>query len=228
MASVKSGNLLDPGADEVGQRVKGVIADAHDDAARPHLRIGAPILRRRRGRRRRQTQRDLNLGEDDVADLALAHEAARFLMHGLVALVEDDAEHDAVPPAGFDRLLAIRDRDRQRLLDQHMLAGGRGGDRVLGMQPVRRRIVEGVDGGIAQHCVKRRMDRRDAVPLGERLPARAIAAHDGDKLGVRGLGQLPHHAPLGMPASAEKRPSDRHDPRGASGGGFGLALAPGP
>ena len=127
-----------------------------------------------------------------------------------MALIEDDAQRHAVPAAGRDRLFAFPHRDRQRLLDQRMLAGRRRRDRVLRVQSVRRRVVERIDVAVAQHVVEGRMDPGNAVFTGEGLAARAVAAQDRDQLGIEGLFQLRHDASFGMSAGAEQRPMDGH------------------
>ena len=150
------------------------------------------------------------MDELDLADLAAEHDPARFLMHRLVALIEDDAELHAVPAASCDRRGAFADRHRQRLLDERVLAGLGGRNRVLRMQRVRRRVIDRVDPGIAQSRVERGMDLGDAMRRGKRRAARRVAAHDGDKLRLGGLLHLRHDASRRMPSGPEESPADRH------------------
>ena len=76
-------------------------------------------------------------------------------------------------------------RHRQRLLAQHVLAGGRGPQRPLGVEVVGQRDVHGLDVGVGEQLVVRAVGPRDPE-LGGAAAARSRSPRgDGDDVAAR-------------------------------------------
>ena len=137
-----------------------------DDA---HIRLMEPEVDPARG------------DEVDLAELARVDQ--RLDLHDRRAVEERVArhQHEVLPARQLDQLPRIGDRGRQRLLDEHVLAGreGGGGQRVMGRDRSRER--DGVDGAIREHLVEALQQRHAGIPrphLGERL--RVLVAQRGE------------------------------------------------
>ena len=76
---------------------------------------------------------------------AASHQFRRAQVRGVEAVAVPDEELDVRPSGRSDHRPAILDGQRHRLLDQHMLAGGRGQRRVRCMELVRRRDIDRID-----------------------------------------------------------------------------------
>ena len=75
-------------------------------------------------------------------------------------------------PLGFDGV------GRERLLAQHVLAGGQGPQGPLGVEPVGQRIVDGVDVLVGQQLGVGPPDHRDVVLGGEYLGPVSVTGGD--------------------------------------------------
>ena len=122
-----------------------------DDA---HIRLMEPEVDPARG------------DEVDLAELARVDQ--RLDLHDRRAVEERVTrhQHEVLPARQLDQLPRIGDRGRQRLLDEHVLAGRErgGGQRVMGRDRSRER--HGVDGAIREHLRRSSAAaaRRDTAP----------------------------------------------------------------
>ena len=87
---------------------------------------------------------------EDLAQLAGFDVAPQRLHRGPQPAVVADAQLHARGPARLDHAPRVIEREGERLLAEHMLAGGRGGDHLREMRGVRRGEDDGLHGGIAE------------------------------------------------------------------------------
>jgi hypothetical protein len=76
---------------------------------------------------------------------------------------------------------ALRNSQRQRLFAQHVLAKLGGAYCPLGVYPIRKRDVDGVDVGVTEQGFVARVVFRYAGRFGKDARAFAVAARDGEK-----------------------------------------------
>ena len=107
-------------------------------------------------------------------------------VRGMEAQVEADAEHESALARGSHHRAGVAGAERHRLLDEDVLARLERRDRLLGMQRVRRREVDGVDRGVGEHIRELRVGHDAAVASRERAGLAEIAAADRDD--ARALG----------------------------------------
>ncbi len=171
---------------EEPRQVHGVAADVHGrTAAQVVLVADVGELRQREAERRFDVL--------EGAQLAVLDERPHALRERVVAVVERLHHHEAGAVGGGGDLLGLHRVAGEGLLAEHVLARFECGDRPLGVQPVRQRVVDGVDLGVGEEVGVRVEDARDAVLGGERIGARAIARGDRHHLGFRrGAGGLDH------------------------------------
>ena len=139
---------------------------------------------------------------------ALLKQAAQPHRRAAETPVVPDSQHDAGVAAGSRRRPAARRGKRERLFDEDMPAGPRGGHDLFGMQRVRRGDQHGLDRRIGQRVGEHGPGGAAEVPReGRALPGIGRDAGDevetGDMAGR--AGQLP--AP---PAQPDRGNSDRH------------------
>src|SRR6185503_6656926 len=119
--------------------------------------------------------------------------AYAFEVVGLELQAVADAELHAGLLAGIDHLLAALDGDLERLLAVHMLARGRGGQRVLHVQRIRRHHVDDVDVLVLGHLVHRvvgvHIARGNVVLLLPLGGLRRRARDDAGEAAIAGLEQ---------------------------------------
>ena len=122
-----------------------------------------------------------------AADGAVAHELADL---GPLRMVEDGeglADQQARDGGrGGDRL-HLGGRHGQRLLAQHVLAGGEGLQRPFEVQRVGQRQVDAVDLGRGEQFLVAGVDVRDRMAPGERAGAVQVACGDRGEVAVGGL-----------------------------------------
>ncbi len=124
--------------------------------------------------------------------------------------------------AGGDHRLAVLDRVGHRLLDQHVLAGLVGADRVLGVHVVGQHDVHGVDVGVVGDAVVRvvRVDAfvGHAVLRGDRLDLVGRTAHQARETGPLGVRERRQDVADRQAADADHRvPEGLRGRRGRSG-----------
>ena len=132
-----------------------------------------------------------------------------------------DAERDAGLAAGRDRGLRVRDGQRERLLAEHVLAGGGRRFDLRAVARVRRRQHHGIDRLVGEHVLVRRADA-DVHLRGEvahRVGLERHAAGEAHQLAVRAerTSSLPHQpspiiAALSIAPSSCAATSDRDSP----------------
>ena len=132
-------------AAEAHQRVDQVQSGAGQAAARQFVRIVAPAAR---DDARRVLVAEVRLDVQHLADLSFGDDAAQRGHRRKAALVVAEREHDAGLAAGRDRALGLGERQRERLLAPHRLAGRRDRDDLLDMQRVRGRQHHRLDARI--------------------------------------------------------------------------------
>ena len=142
------------------QRVGVVDRDVEDDAAAGVGPLDAPALQMRRQIDRVEHPREQRLADPPRLD-RLAHRAVR---RG-VAQVMVGAHHDAALAALRDHRARVGERQRERLLAQHVLAGRRGREDLVAMQLVGGGDVDGVDVLRFDQLLQARRRARDAVLL---------------------------------------------------------------
>ncbi len=112
------------------------------------------------------------------------------------------AEHPGAR-AGGDGRQRVGGVGRKRLLTKHVLARLRRGDRPLGVQAVRKRVVDGVDVRISQEILVAGVHARDPLPGGKGLPAPVFPG-----------GHRDHTAAAGCPHGRQELPrGDRRGPQ---------------
>src|SRR4051794_9166680 len=119
----------------------------------------------------------------DVAELARVGDLLELVDAGVVLEQVADHQHAIGPPRRFDDALGARHRQRERLLDEAVLARLEHAHRELGVGGHRRREDDGVEPRIGEHLLevvrepRARMARRDALARG-RVPVAAPAELD--------------------------------------------------
>ena len=128
----------------------------------------------------RRRERDVDLR--DVAELARAHDLHQPLGEGVVLVVE--GLHDDQTGIGVGhldhgaRLVCV---GREGLLAEHVLAGPQGGHRPVAVEPVRERVVDGVDVAVLDELRVRAQDPGNALLSGELVsPVRVSGGHRAD------------------------------------------------
>src|SRR5262249_59425984 len=120
---------------------------------------------------RRQRAREAVVGGEIPLDLGHAAERALVdqTLQGaagrLLAALVADGQHDTGPAARLGGAARIGDRERERFVDEDVLARGGGGHDVLGMRRVGRRDQHALDLAIREHGVE---GRQIAAPVGLR------------------------------------------------------------
>ena len=104
---------------------------------------------------------------------------------------------------GRDHRVALGDRRRHGLLDEHVLAGLEQRDRLGRVQGVRGGDDRGVDVGVAGEPAQSVVTRAIAVSLGERDRARLAMVRDGDELAAV-LQHTPRMEVLDPPAAEQR------------------------
>ena len=64
-----------------------------------------------------------------------------------------DADDQVLGPAGRHHAFSRRGCQAKRLFTEDLFAGGRGGDHLFFMQPMRRHQNDGVDGGVREYIL---------------------------------------------------------------------------
>ena len=94
------------------------------------------------------------LDHADPADIAAVDQRPRLRDRRVETVARPNDQGDAGPLAGLDHGLAIGQGNGERFLDQHILAGRRGGHDLFGMQPVRRCDIDRFQAGMGQQTVE--------------------------------------------------------------------------
>ncbi len=149
-------------AQQVARRVDRVHAHVHQTAAARQLRIGEPA-----GRAPGRVHA-VAAGLDDLPQLAGLDPPPQRLDVGVEPPAVGDHQHPARRVRGRDHRLGLLQRGRHRLLDQHVLARLQAGDRLLGVQAVRRAHHHGIDLRVGGQLAPVGGRAGDAVALGER------------------------------------------------------------
>src|SRR5688572_1699063 len=123
--------------------------------------------------------RERRIEELRFADPAAAYEIDRLQVDFLEVQPVGDHQLDAIPAARVDHAPALTHRHRHRLLAQHMHAGPRRSDRVLGMEMIRERNIHGVHLLEALLVLRVREHRRHTVPLRQQPQLGRIVADQG-------------------------------------------------
>jgi len=113
-----------------------------------------------------------HLGETRLAHGARADQLPDLPVGGGLAQVVVRAQHHAGPAAGIDHLPRLGDREGQRLLAQHVLAGRCCLDRLRPVHLVRGADIHGADLGIANQGGEARVGARD--PVARRVPGASL------------------------------------------------------
>ena len=176
---------------------------------------GAPIALRHVGE---LVVIEMRLRMHDRAEHAVVDQPLHLDDGRLVAALVADAEHDARLPAGFDRALGIAPRQGKGLFAEHMLAGARHGEHLLGMHRMRRAQDDGVDRGIAEHIGEVRREAQAVLGREALLGRIGLDRHDDpQRIGVL---HAPNHV-LAPPAEPDDCGADHRCPPG-----FGCAARP--
>jgi hypothetical protein len=96
----------------------------------------------------------MRLGVHDRAERALVDKPPDLGDRRFVAPLMSNTEHHSGLAAGLDGTLSVAAREGERLLAEHMLAGARHREHLLGVHGVRRAQDDGVDAGVTQHVGK--------------------------------------------------------------------------
>ncbi len=156
------------------------------------------------------------LDMQELAQIARVDDALQRLHRGPEAPVVADGENDARAPARIQHRLAVRDGQRQWLLAEHVLAGLRGGDRLLAVQRVRRGEHHRLNGGVAQQIGEVRAfgwvgsgREADALALARhRFHQAAAPAPQPDHRGVHHARFIPARCrPAGCRATTSRSPA---------------------
>src|SRR5690606_1247941 len=94
---------------------------------------------------------------------------------------------------------------------QNVLAGGRCGERLVAVQLVGGRDVDGVDLRVGQECVETVRASRDAVLTSVGTPALRVRAHHGDDLSRAICADCVDHPLACDRAGADQAPFYRHE-----------------
>ena len=113
-----------------------------------------------------------HLGETRLAYGARPDQLPDLPVGGGFAQVVVRAQHHSDPAAGIDHLPRLGDREGQRLLAQHVLAGRCRLDRLRPVQLVGGADVHGSDLGIAKEGREARVSARD--PVARRVPGASL------------------------------------------------------
>ena len=128
----------------------------------------------------RRRERDVDLR--DVAELSRAHDLHQSLGEGVVLVVEG-LHHDqtGIGVGHLDHGPRLVRVGREGLLAQHVLAGPQGGHRPVAVEPVRERVVDGVDVGVLDQLRVRAQDPGNALLSSKLLgPVPLPGGHGGD------------------------------------------------
>jgi hypothetical protein len=87
----------------------------------------------------------------EPAEASALDECAGVQHRRIETVARPDDQVPAAPGGGLDHPRSVRHRDRQRLVDQHVLSGVQGLDRVIGMHLVGRGDIDRLDLRIAHH-----------------------------------------------------------------------------
>src|SRR4029453_2756477 len=205
-------DLVHLGAEHEAQQVDRVHAGAHHRGCAPDQLRRVPPLRKRRARRgavaAAHAERPLRLGEHDAPQRPGGDELARADIGRVLAQVEGNAQRDARAAARLQHSHGVGDRGGHWLLAQHVLAGFRRLDDVLGMQGIRRGHEDAVDTRVLEEVAELTVRGACLVLLRERLRPVLIAAVDADELAV-GRGHRRRDLDVWMLARADDAPSER-------------------
>ena len=154
---------------QVGGDVRLAALRAHE-APGEVRRVGQPVLEIAAGH------------HANVAEISSPDPHGHFLDHGIVAVTEVDAVHDAGLVGDLDQLRRFLPVHGQRLLRQHVLAGLHGfpGNAVVIL--VRRTIVDRIDPGIPEHFLVVGTGFLDVVPRRRALRQVEVRVHHGGDL----------------------------------------------
>jgi hypothetical protein len=94
-------------------------------------------------------------------------------------------EHDAGLTTSLDDGLRVAQGHRQRLFAEHMLAGGRSGDRLRRVQFIGRADIDGIHRPVGEQVANRRIGLRDSMLGRVRGAAHSVAAHHRDDFVTR-------------------------------------------
>ena len=153
---------------------------------------------------RRQKDGVEHAGEKRLADAAILDRLPHGPVRAGITQVMVGGHDHACRAACLDHLLGIRERQGQRLLAEHVLAG-LGGRQGLGfMMLVRGGDVDGVDAA-AEQLVERCRRLRDSLLAGIGVAPRLVARHDGHHV-VAGRTDRADHPFLGDRRRADDSP----------------------
>src|SRR5438105_1417106 len=126
----------------------------------------------------------------DLSELAAIDDPLHGRDRGVVDERVPDHEHAPGPAGGRDDGFGVGDGPRERLLDEHVLAGGEGLLREGAVRRDRRHHADRVDGGIRQQLavVRRRADRRE--PFVEGAEPLGVEVGDGHDVGAGCLAEV--------------------------------------
>ena len=193
------GDFLRAGAHEPAREGQRIDADVEHGAAREAAVEEAVfhIIRLVTAEiQRHETQRAKVAAVDALAQYAVDRHVVDGLRLG---------KHEVMFHREFDRLFELVVVERDGLLAEHMLAGGKGLAQVLDMRVVRCRDVDDVDVRILEHVFDLVVNLADAVLLGKLNGLRVRAVADGVEIAAELLHRLSEL--MTDDAAAERSPS---------------------
>ena len=117
-------------------------------------------------------------------------------------------EQDAVGIGRFDHGPDLGGVHGHGLLTEDVLAGAHGPDGPLGMEVVRERVIDRVDGRVVDELLVGLMGPREAEPSGPILSPGLVARSDAGEDAVPGLEDGRDEGLLGDPRASQDAPTD--------------------